>query len=101
MICFSVYLNKHLKLYVTIFVSDNFFVNKIYNESFLIFEIQKFNACAEPRVEISTQDGRLGYLSLILYQWEGTSLYDATLVIMLKKAQGMAVVCVCVCGGGG
>ena len=68
------YLNKHLKLHLTIIVSDNFFVNKIYNESFLLFEIQKFNACAEPRVEISTQDGCMGYLSLILYLREGTSL---------------------------
>ena len=68
------YLNKHLKLHVSIIVSDIFFVNKICNESFLIFEISKFYACAEPRVEISTQDGRMGYLSLILYLREGTSL---------------------------
>ena len=27
-----------------------------------------------PRVEISSQDGRMGYLSLILYLREGTSL---------------------------
>ena len=35
----SVYLNKHLKLHVTIIVSDTFFINKIGKESFLIFEI--------------------------------------------------------------
>ena len=68
------YLNKHLKLHVTIIVSDIFFVNRICNKSFLIFEIQKFKACAEPRVEISTQGGRMGYLSLILYLRGGTSL---------------------------
>ena len=72
------YLDKHLKLHVTIIVSDNFFVNKICNESFLIFEIQKFYACAEPRVEIPTQDGCMGYLSLILYIREGTSLIALT-----------------------
>ena len=38
-ICFSVYFNKHLKLHVTNIVSDNFFFNKICNESFLTFEI--------------------------------------------------------------
>ena len=37
--CFSVYLNKHLKFHVTNIVSDNFFINKIRKESFLIFEI--------------------------------------------------------------
>ena len=51
---------------MTIIFSDNFFVNKICNESFLLFEIYKLNARAERRVEISTQDGRMGYLSLIL-----------------------------------
>ena len=61
------YLNKHLKLQLNIIVSDNFFVNKICNESFLIFEISKFNACEERRVGISNQDGRMRYLSLILY----------------------------------
>ena len=68
------YLNKHLKLQVTIIVSDNFFVNKICNKSFLIFEILKFYTCAEPRVEISMQDGCMGYLSLILYLREGTTV---------------------------
>ena len=70
------YLNKHLKLHVTNIVSDNFFVNKICNESFLIFEISKFNACAELRVGISSPDGRMRYLSLILYLREGTSLQN-------------------------
>ena len=41
---------------------------------FLIFEMKKFIACAEQRVGISTQDGRMGYLSLILYLREETSL---------------------------
>ena len=59
------YLNKHLKLHVTNIVSDNFFVNKICNESFLIFEIKKVNACAELRVGISTEDGHMHYLSMI------------------------------------
>ena len=61
------YLNKRLKLHVTSIVSDNLFVSKICNESFLKFEIYKFNACPEIRVGISTQDGRMHYLSLILY----------------------------------
>ena len=68
------YLNKHLKLHVTIIVSDSFFISKIGKESFLIFEIYKFEACAEPRVGISTQDGCMSYLSLILYLRGGTSL---------------------------
>ena len=70
------YLNKHLKLHMNIIVSDNFFVNKICNESFLIFEILKFNACAWPKIGISTQDGCMDYLSLISYLREGTSLID-------------------------
>ena len=60
-------MNKYLKLPVTYIVSGNFFVNKICNESFLIFEMLKFNACAELRVGISTEDGCMLYLSLILY----------------------------------
>ena len=43
------------------------------NESFLIFEIYRFNACAELRVAISTQDGRMHYLFWILLR-EGASL---------------------------
>ena len=73
-ICFSVYLNKHLKLYVTIIVSDNFSVKKTATNHFLYLKFKKFNACAEPKVGISTQDGRMGYLSLISDLREGTSL---------------------------
>ena len=72
-------------------VSDNFLVNKFCNESFLISEILKFNACVEPRVGISTQDGRMGYLSLILYLREGTSPFSSPVTFGGQ----------CVCGGGG
>ena len=68
------YLNKHLKLHVTNIVSDKFSANKFCNKSNLVFEILKFNACAKLRVGVSTQDGCMGYMSLILYLREGTSL---------------------------
>ena len=74
---------------MTIIVSDNFFVNKICNESFLKFEIQKFYACAVPRVEISTQDGRMCYLSSILNLREETSLLMDAHDIYANSALGI------------
>ena len=43
---------------------------------FLYLKFKKYNACAESKVGISTQDGPMGYLSLISYLREGTSLLD-------------------------
>ena len=68
------YLNKHLKLHVNIIFSDNFSLIKSTTNHFLYLIFKSFNACAEPKVGISTQDGRMGYLSLISYLREGTSL---------------------------
>ena len=67
---------------MTNIVSDNYFVNKICNESFLILEIYKFNAYPELRVGISTQDGHMHYLSLSLYLREGTNLASVLLLLM-------------------
>ena len=61
------YLNKHSKLDVTIIVCDIFVsLIKSATNHFLYLKFKKVNACAEPRVGISTEDGRMGYLSLIL-----------------------------------
>ena len=73
---------------MTIIVSDNFFsliksaTNHFLN---LKFKSVQFNAFAEPRVGFFTQDGRMGYLSSILYLREGTSLsYNNRLVPSLR-----------------
>ena len=65
---------KHFKLHVNIIVSDNFTLIKSATNHFLYLVFKSFNACAEPKVGISTQDGRMGCLSLISYLREGTSL---------------------------
>ena len=67
-------MNKHLKLHVNNIVPDNFSLIKSAKNHFLYLKLKGFNACAEPKVGISTQDGRMGYLSLISYLREGTSL---------------------------
>ena len=62
---------------MTIIASDNFLLLKSTMNHFLYLKFKSFYACAEPKVEISTQDGRMGYLSLILYLREGTSLQSS------------------------
>ena len=76
------YLNKHLKFHVNIIVSDNFSLIKSATNHFLYLKFKKFNACAEPKVGISTQDGRMGYLSLISYLREGTSLHSILISLL-------------------
>ena len=53
------YLNKYLKLHVTNIVSDIFLLVKYATNHFLHLKFKSLNACAELRVEISTQDGRM------------------------------------------
>ena len=73
-ICFSVYLNKHLKLHVTIIVSDNFSLRKSATNHFLYLKFKSLTHAQSQKLGISTQDGRMGYMSLISYLREGTSL---------------------------
>ena len=61
---------------MNVIVSDNFTLIKSATNHFLYLIFKSFNACAEPKVGISTQDGRMGYLSLVSYLREGTSLFD-------------------------